>query len=85
MKQSMGSPEDQMGNEDSLPIIGFNEDLLLEGDKDNKEFLDKESLDSEFYVGLRTDIDTILLKAWDGKDSLSDEELIRFRDLMRYR
>lgn len=31
-----------------------------------QEYLDAEDLESEFYRGLKQDIDQILLKAWDG-------------------
>jgi len=89
MKQSISEVDPQ--KEDNF-IIGFNEELLLESENDpsvfggrKEEFLDKDSLDNEFYTDLKRDIDVILLKAWEGKENFTEEELDRFRDLMKYR
>lgn len=49
------------------------------------EFLDKQQLETDFYIGLKKDIDKILLNAWDGKEDLTEDELRRFREIMRYK
>jgi len=51
----------------------------------NSEYLDKQQLETDFYKGLKKDIDKILLKAWDGREDLSEDELRRFREVMRYK
>lgn len=46
----------------------------IEADHDkskNNEYLDKQQLETEFYKGLKKDIDKILLKAWEGKSEMS--------------
>jgi hypothetical protein len=61
--------------------------LLIKGQEDtkNSEYLDKQQLETDFYKGLKKDIDSILLKAWDGLAELSEDELRRFREVMRYK
>ena len=52
-----------------------------------EEYLDAEDLETEFYRGLKQDIDQILLKAWDGdsQNAVSQDELRRFQEIMRYK
>lgn len=50
-----------------------------------KEFLDKQQLETDFYSGLKKVIDKILLKAWAGESDLTEDELRRFREVMRYK
>jgi hypothetical protein len=61
--------------------------LLIKGQEDtkNSEYLDKQQLETDLYKGLKKDIDSILLKAWDGLAELSEDELRRFREVMRYK
>lgn len=54
-------------------------------DQRQTEYLDKQQLETDFYVGLKKDIDKILLKAWEGQQDLSDDEMRRFREVMRYK
>lgn len=51
----------------------------------DQEYLDKKCLETDFYKLLKIDIDKILLKAWDGEEALVDDELRKFRQIMRYK
>ena len=63
-----------------MAFAGANESL-------GQEYLDAEDLETEFYRGLKQDIDQILLKAWDGdsQNPVSQDELRRFQEIMRYK
>lgn len=51
----------------------------------NNEYLDRNQLETDFYMGLKQEIDQFLLKAWEGKADLTEDELRRFREIMRYK
>lgn len=59
--------------------------IISRQSEQEQEYLDQKSLETDFYKGLKMDIDKILLKAWDGQKTLDEDELQRFREVMRYK
>ena len=53
--------------------------------KHDEQYLDQKSLETDFYKGLKKDIDKTLLKAWEGSQELNQDEFRRFREVMRYK
>ena len=59
---------------------------LNENLEDSVEIFDSnEILEKTFYTNLKNDIDKLLMKAWYGEQVLSQDDLAKFKKMMRYK
>jgi hypothetical protein len=62
-----------------MKLLPQNLSALNENEISKSEYLEKQQLETEFYKGLKKDIELILNKAWDGKQSLNEDETRYFK------